>query len=384
MSSAYTNKPLARAGEPELGAFFRERGCSIPDIALLQPADPILNAAGEDIRRRIFMTNDRAGQSFCLRPEFTIPVCLNHIESGKAKGRYGYAGTVFRQRDAERQEFTQIGIEDIGAQKRIAADARSLNDCAELLRMLGAKKLSIAIGDQAIFEAVLASLGLPQAWQDRLGRVFGDGKRLKDDLDRLSGKKRDEFGDLDPKLRAMLDAKDSEAVIGWLAKKMKSGGLSQQAGRTAEEIGARLMQKAELASVKLSRDKRHALESFLALDMPLEKANIELWTLARKYNIALGSALENFHKRLAAIQKLGLADVSLRYRAGFGRRLDYYTGFVFEIRAAGKPDGKPLAGGGRYDRLLNLLGAETEVPAIGFAVWVDRLSKGATFGRRKQ
>jgi len=142
------------------------------------------------------------------------------------------------------------------------------------------------------------------------------------------------------------------------------------------------MQKAELASTSLPRQKRQALENFLALDLPMEKADVELWGLARKYNIALGPALEAFHKRLAAIQKLGLNDVSLRYRAGFGRRLDYYTGFVFEIRAAGKPDARPLAGGGRYDRLLNLLGAKQDVPAIGFAIWLDRLAKSGSGGRR--
>ena len=66
----------------KLEAFFRHARCTTPDIGLLQPADPILNAAGEDLRRRIFMTADEGGQAWCLRPEFTIPVCLRHIEGG--------------------------------------------------------------------------------------------------------------------------------------------------------------------------------------------------------------------------------------------------------------------------------------------------------------
>lgn len=369
-------------GEQELSAFFKARNCTMPHVGLLQPADPILNAAGEDIRRRIFMTADQGGTSFCLRPEFTIPVALGHIESGKAKGRYGYAGTVFRLRDDEPQEFVQVGIEDIGAKNRIAADAKSLSDCVETLRMLGAKKLSISTGDQAIFEAVLESLGLPQAWKNRLGRVFGDTKRLKSDLDRLSGKKGDELASLDLKLREVLEAGDEEAVKKFIAKQMKSSGLSPKTGRTPDEITARLMQKAELAAVNLSADKRYALESFLSLDLAMDKANVKLWALARKYDISLGDALEDFHKRLTAIEKLQLENVSIKYRAGFGRSLDYYTGFVFEVRKSGKPDSRPLAGGGRYDKLLNVLGAKQEIPAIGFSVWVDRLSRSADAAKK--
>ncbi|TIO11841.1 MAG: ATP phosphoribosyltransferase regulatory subunit, partial [Mesorhizobium sp.] len=55
----------------------------------------------------------------------------------------------------------------------------------------------------------------------------------------------------------------------------------------------------------------------------------------------------------------------------FGRPLDYYTGLVFEIAA--ENGDRPLAGGGRYDRLLTLLGAKTPIPGVGFSVWLDRI-----------
>ncbi|TIU60780.1 MAG: ATP phosphoribosyltransferase regulatory subunit, partial [Mesorhizobium sp.] len=48
-----------------------------------------------------------------------------------------------------------------------------------------------------------------------------------------------------------------------------------------------------------------------------------------------------------------------------------YTGLVFEIAAEGGD--RPLAGGGRYDRLLTLLGAKTPIPGVGFSVWLDRI-----------
>ena len=63
----------------------------------------------------------------------------------------------------------------------------------------------------------------------------------------------------------------------------------------------------------------------------------------------------------------------IRYDAAFGRPLDYYTGLVFEISEPGAA--RPLAGGGRYDRLLTLLGADKPIPGVGFSVWLDRIER---------
>jgi ATP phosphoribosyltransferase regulatory subunit len=62
---------------------------------------------------------------------------------------------------------------------------------------------------------------------------------------------------------------------------------------------------------------------------------------------------------------------AIHWRAAFGRPLDYYTGLVFEI-SAGR-GGAVLAGGGRYDRLMTLLGARAPIPAVGFSLWLDRI-----------
>ena len=64
---------------PDILALFAARGAAPVDVAMLQPADPFLDIAGEDLRRRIFLTESETGETLCLRPEFTIPVCLDHI-----------------------------------------------------------------------------------------------------------------------------------------------------------------------------------------------------------------------------------------------------------------------------------------------------------------
>ena len=69
-----------------------------------------------------------------------------------------------------------------------------------------------------------------------------------------------------------------------------------------------------------------------------------------------------------------LRDVSIPYTLDreIVRGLDYYTGIVFEVvhKAMGSQDA--IAGGGRYDNLVEELGGPA-LPAIGFACGVERL-----------
>jgi ATP phosphoribosyltransferase regulatory subunit HisZ len=54
---------------------------------------------------------------------------------------------------------------------------------------------------------------------------------------------------------------------------------------------------------------------------------------------------------------------------GLARGLGYYSGAVFDVYDPAL--GAPLGGGGRYDRLLGRYGRD--LPAVGFAIGVDRL-----------
>ena len=127
-----------------------------------------------------------------------------------------------------------------------------------------------------------------------------------------------------------------------------------------------------MRSVRLSDEAFSALKSFLAIDAPLSEAAGALGEFAAGAGLSLGAALETFSARAAAIGDHGLAGEKIRYDAAFGRPLDYYTGLVFEIAA--EESERPLAGGGRYDRLLTLLGARAPIPGVGFSVWLDRVA----------
>ena len=53
--------------------------------------------------------------------------------------------------------------------------------------------------------------------------------------------------------------------------------------------------------------------------------------------------------------------------------MEYYTGFVFELWAHDKEGPVQVAGGGRYDSLMESLGAKRPVSAIGCAIRTERL-----------
>ncbi|GGD97550.1 ATP phosphoribosyltransferase regulatory subunit [Aureimonas endophytica] len=363
------------SAEPDaaLLALFDRLGARPVDVPLLQPAEPYLDATGEALRRRIFLTRGEAGEVLCLRPDFTIPVCLAHIAAtNPLPRRYSYLGTVFRQGREGVPEFRQAGLEDLGHADKAAADARVLADALEGLATCGLALdgLDVVLGDQGLFEAFLAGLGLPESWQRRLIRTFGDEAALKAALDDLARHDGRSLKGLDPELRRLAMRRDMAALEEAIDGLKAEGGLPPHSGRMASEIAARLVEKVAFAATALSEASLRRLRDFLAIDCPLDAAAGRLAAVCGD-DIDLGRALGFFEARAAALGAAGVPLGRIRYRAAFGRAIDYYTGLVFEARAPGAPE--PVAGGGRYDHLLAYLGASAPVPAVGFSLWLDRI-----------
>ncbi|MGO4437692.1 ATP phosphoribosyltransferase regulatory subunit [Rhizobium sp. RAF56] len=354
----------------ELLAEFSARNTTRVDTPVIQPAEPFLDMAGEDLRRRIFMTESETGASLCLRPEFTIPVCLRHIETatGTPK-RYSYLGEVFRQRRGGGNEFYQAGIEDLGETETSDADARAIGDAIGILkRLLPGRTLSVTLGDQAVFEAVVQALGLPSGWQKRLVHAFGDMKHLEALLKRLSSPR--PVTGLDPLVLELVARGDEAALVAHIDVTMEATGYSTNASRSPLEIARRLREKLVLSATRLDDAAMLVLKEFLSLSVPLSEASSALGGFADAAGLKLQAALTRFDARVTALVAAGVDPAAINYRAAFGRPLDYYTGLVFEVSDV---DGSVLAGGGRFDRLLTLLGAKHHIPAVGFSLWLDRI-----------
>src|SRR5690606_12836010 len=133
-------------------------------------------------------------------------------------------------------------------------------------------------------------------------------------------------GQLTGPAAALVASGDHEALAAHVEAGMKEAGLSPSAGRTPAEIARRLIEKAELRSVRLSDDAFAALKTFLAINVPLADAAAALERFATEAGLSLAHALNTFSKRAEAIDRHGLPIGTIRYDAAFGRPLDYYTG----------------------------------------------------------
>lgn len=360
----------------ELLAFLDGRQTDRIDMPMLQPADPFLDMAGESLRGRIFLTENETGDALCLRPEFTIPVCRDHVLS-KIAGpwRYAYLGEVFRQRRTGGSEFFQAGIEDIGEADTAGADARSLADALALVGTIApAIDWRVTVGDQAVFEAVVSALGLPRGWRRKLARAFGlDGQ--VDALLSVLGRPRAATRDLPAPVAAALEEGDAALLLETVTERMETLGFTAASGRSAGEIAARLIEQATLDRARLAPDEIAVLREFLGIRVPLSEAAAALEAFAARLvdadSEAMKTVIAAFAVRAERLAAQGVDIARVTYDAAFGRPLDYYTGLVFEIGMDGAP--APVVGGGRYDRLLTLLGAAEPIPGVGFSVWLDRL-----------
>ena len=127
--------------------------------------ESIAAEAGTQLREELYRFFDRDGRTLALRADFTIPIArivATKLYDQPMPLRFYYIGSVFRHeepRAGRRREFTQAGVELIGA-RTPAADAEVIALAMEALRTIGLREVRISIGQMAFFKALLADLGL--------------------------------------------------------------------------------------------------------------------------------------------------------------------------------------------------------------------------------
>jgi len=358
-----------------LVASFERAGYTRLTPAILQPAEPFLDLSGEDIRKRMFLTTDPHGRELCLRPDLTIPVSRDYLASpaaGRAQG-FCYLGQVFRHRQDESSEFLQAGIESFGRPDIAAADAEMLALGLDTTAHYGLAAPDISIGDVGLFAALIAALDLAPAWKRRLIKDFNHKTSLAQDLERLTlsaAHARPEYQGV----LAALAGSDPKGAHALVTDLLSIAGISAVGGRSVGEIADRFLEQAALgAQTSLPRETRALIERFLAVAGDPDEAAAELRAVAKDGSLKLDAALDLFESRTGFLAARSVDVRRIKFSTAFGRGLDYYTGFVFELHdPAGRAAGQ-LVAGGRYDGLLTRLSSKKPIPAVGFAAWIERL-----------
>src|SRR6201995_3783786 len=373
---------LSAAWATTLLQSFAEAGYERAEPAVLQPAEPFLDLSGEDIRRSLYLTTDPGGEELCLRPDLTIPVARDYLASPRAgqPAGFSYLGPVFRYRGGAPNQFLQAGIESFGRQDRAAADAEMLALALQATSAVGLTDIEVRTGDVALFTALIDALGLYPVWRRRLIKDFNRKVSLIDDIERLTlAPGRNEYEGV----LAALAGSDRKAALALVTDLMSIAGPTNVGGRTVDEIADRFLEQSTLKAGALPRDATSIIKRFLAIAGDPDDAVAQLRALASDAKLDLSAAIDQLESRVGFMAARGVDVRKTRFSTAFGRGLDYYTGFEFEVHAKG--DGaEPLVAGGRYDGLMTQLGAASPIPAVGFSVWVEALTKTsrAPEGRR--
>jgi ATP phosphoribosyltransferase regulatory subunit len=343
--------------------------------AVLQPAEPFLDLSGEDIRRSLYLTTDASGEELCLRPDLTIPVARDYLASAKAGQAAGfcYLGPVFRYRQGAPSEFQQAGIESFGRQDRAAADAEMLALGIEATAAFGLGDIEIRTGDVALFAALIDALDLYPVWKRRLMKDFNRKISLSQDLDRLTlaeSPLRNEYEGV----LAALAGSDRKAALALVTDLMSIAGATNVGGRSVSEIADRFLEQSTLKGGALPRDALALIKRFLSISGDPADAVQALRKLTSDAGLDITAAIDEFESRVGFMAARGIDTAKTRFSTSFGRGVDYYTGFEFELHRKG--DGaEPLVAGGRYDGLLTQLGSTTPIPAVGFSIWIEALTE---------
>jgi ATP phosphoribosyltransferase regulatory subunit len=372
--------PLSAAWANNLLQSFAQAGYVHSEPAILQPADPFLDLSGEDIRKSLYLTTDATGEELCLRPDLTIPVARDYLASDRAgqPAGFSYLGPVFRYRSGRKSEFLQAGIESFGRQDRPAADAEMLALALQAAGAFGVKDVEIRTGDVALFNALIDALELYPVWRRRLIKDFNRNISLTDDIERLTLKTAPGRNEYEGVLAALAGS-DRRAALALVTDLMSIAGTTNVGGRTVAEIADRFLEQATLKAGALPRDAIGIIKRFLAIAGEPEGAVKQLRALAADAKLNISAAIDQFESRVGLMAKRGIDTRKTRFSTAFGRGLDYYTGFEFELHHRGN-GAEPLVAGGRYDGLMTQLGSREPIPAVGFSIWVDALVKAGKGG----
>lgn len=363
-------------------ALFARAGYERVAPSIIQPADVFLDRVGEAIRSRTYVFTDPDGQELCLRPDLTIPACRIYLErnpKANREARYAYNGPAFRYQqgkpDALRpREFRQAGIECFGAADRENTEAEILALILDALRGAGLRGFVLRLGDLGLFHALLDALTIPARWRDRLKASFWRPESFHAMLRRLSSPA-SPIGD--PGIAALareLDPADRDGAEQRVGVFLENNNIAFVGARSLAEITGRLLAAAaDMREQPLPGAVANIIERYLAVSGSPETAMRDIAELTADAGVNLGEPLDRFARRIQRFSEAGVALHHAQFAADFGRQLEYYSGFVFQIEMPGQGVAGQIAGGGRYDGLIGSIGGPAGTPAVGSAIHTERL-----------
>jgi histidyl-tRNA synthetase len=280
------------------------------DAPVLEPLELYKAKSGDEIEGQLFSFTDKGGREVALRPEMTPTVC--RLIGAKASAlkrpiKWFSIGEFYRYERMQKGRgrcFSQFNA-DIFGEPGPEAEIELIALLTQCLCAFGLTEQDfyVRLSDRNLWFYYLEALGLDEP---RIRAVLGVVDKFEKAGDEAFKSYTEQFGELDAALKAK--------VLAFLQIKSLADLEALLAPIGGEKLAARLVEWRKL----LGGLKAMGLERFIEVDL------------------------------------------------GVVRGLAYYTGFVFEAFDR-KGELRALAGGGRYDDLVQKLGGPA-FPAVGFAI----------------
>lgn len=353
-------------------------------LPILEQADIFLQRSGEEIRSRMYIFSDpKAKMEICLRPEMTISVARAYLErmsSRRLPVRLSYQGDVFRYdkvREGRYRQFMQSGIEFIGSENRTAADAEAVAIAIEATKRAGVEDFRLLLGDLEIVAEFIDSMPVSNDVRARLLETYWRREAFNRLIKRLSEARPQTSDAKDAASRELGEMLSSlgENASRKLVREMLSLFVEKEIGhRSLDEIADRFLQRFGAGrEMHLSKECTDLIDEFLSITGPPEDSLQKVEALLKSMGKSAGVALEAAHRRLELLRQQDALPEKTDMDMSFRRGIEYYSGFIFEMHCDRLGPVSQICGGGRYDRLLSLLGASRPIPAVGFALGLNRL-----------
>ena len=280
------------------------------DAPVLEPLELYKAKSGDEIEGQLFSFTDKGGREVALRPEMTPTVCRlvgERASTLKRPIKWFSIAEFYRYERMQKGRgrcFFQFNA-DIFGEPGPEAEIELIALLTQCLCGFGLTEQDfyVRLSDRNLWFYYLEALGLDE-----------------------------------PRIRAVLGAVDKFEKMGDDAFKA----YAEQFGELNAELKAKV-----LGFLKI--------KSLAALEETLNPLGGE----------KLGARLGDWRKLLGGLAAMGL-ERFVEVDLGVVRGLAYYTGFVFEAFDR-KGELRALAGGGRYDDLVQKLGGPA-LPAVGFAI----------------
>jgi histidyl-tRNA synthetase len=286
------------------------------DGPILEPLDLFVEKSGPEIVGQLFNFEDKGGRAVALRPEMTPTLARlvgAKINSLRRPVKWFSIGEQFRYERPQKgrlRSFYQYNVDVLG-DPSVAVDAELITLLVQSIAVFGLNHsdFKVRLSDRNLWLLLMEALEVDAEQQLPILSI----------VDKLARNSR---------------AKTLDQLLPIL-------------GASSENFLQNIERFMQIDSIDL-------LEScFLRLH-----PNTVLWA-------RITQRLEEWRRLQSLLAAAGVADF-IQIDLSIVRGLAYYTGFVFEaFEYSGT--GRALAGGGRYDRLVQQLGGP-DVPAVGFAI----------------